>query len=410
MLLRELTCAFAGLLYVVLWPAPTFGQDLSWQDYANTGLAAYQDGRYDEAEKSLLAALGQAEASGPQSSHLPVSLGDLALLYTAEGKYGKAEKVYLRVIKVSVKAWGKEHPFIAMFNSRLGDLYSLQGQRSQAETSYRVALAVLEKTRPPAPSRIALLLAKLGDLRREEGFTGDAEKLYRRAIATMQQAGGQEAPEVASTLQRLAHLLLEQRKYAEAEHFYQQTLAILDSSRGGDDPDLCPLLEQYATLLRRTHREAQAVAFESRTKEIRTRFAQSLKFEPNQSVYVQARGILPLPILQNPADLAMAIASNAKEEFRRQGVFLVKDSIAEADFVFLVVPYQPALPRYRYDYQEVGMAVRRADYLDRRFDTAGLRLRAVWSCDTRTPSKRRGDSSEGLVKKFHSDVFGQVKD
>ncbi len=62
-----------------------------WESYMATGAAAYQEGRYAEAQRQLEAARNAAEGFGPQDPRLAMSLNNLAELYRAQGRYADAE-------------------------------------------------------------------------------------------------------------------------------------------------------------------------------------------------------------------------------------------------------------------------------------------------------------------------------
>ena len=98
-------------------------QDLSWEEYTEAGLEAYEQARYDEAEESYLAALEEAEKFGDQDSRLATVLNNLALLYQDQGKYAEAEPLYQRALPIREKALGPEHPDIATNLALLALLY-----------------------------------------------------------------------------------------------------------------------------------------------------------------------------------------------------------------------------------------------------------------------------------------------
>ena len=66
----------AGLLCLLLWPAPTVAQQAEWGRYMRAGEAAYQQGNYAEAVKQTKATLSAAEVFGPDGPRLATSLNN----------------------------------------------------------------------------------------------------------------------------------------------------------------------------------------------------------------------------------------------------------------------------------------------------------------------------------------------
>jgi tetratricopeptide (TPR) repeat protein len=72
---------------------------------------------------------------------LAATLNNLAELYKEEGRYADAEPLYKRVLAISEKALGPDHPDVAQSLNNLADLYHAQGRYADAEPLYKRALA-----------------------------------------------------------------------------------------------------------------------------------------------------------------------------------------------------------------------------------------------------------------------------
>ena len=59
---------------------------------------------------------------------LVATLNDQAESYKEEGRYADAEPLYKRVLAISQKALGPDHPDVAQSLNNLADLYSAQGR------------------------------------------------------------------------------------------------------------------------------------------------------------------------------------------------------------------------------------------------------------------------------------------
>lgn len=76
------------------------------------------------------------------------SLHDLAMLYSAQGRYGEAEPLFQQALAMYQRLLGDEHPDVATSFLNLGSLRYKQGR-------YHEALALLRQAQP-------IYLAKLG--------------------------------------------------------------------------------------------------------------------------------------------------------------------------------------------------------------------------------------------------------
>ena len=95
-----------------------FAQTTQWTNYRNAGMAAYKQGHYAEAEKSLSLAVTEAEplykrslaitekALGPNHPDLATTISNLAALYNNQGKYAEAEPLYKRSLAIQEKVLG----------------------------------------------------------------------------------------------------------------------------------------------------------------------------------------------------------------------------------------------------------------------------------------------------------------
>ncbi len=135
-------------------------------DYAsslnNLAMLYNSMGEYGKAEPLFLEAkqiyekvLGKDEGY-PQSlkNHLAfykymkecaTTLNNLAMLYKAIGKYGKAEPLYLEAIEVTERVLGKDHPSYATSFNNLAMLYKSMGEYGKAEPLYLEAMEITER-------------------------------------------------------------------------------------------------------------------------------------------------------------------------------------------------------------------------------------------------------------------------
>ena len=100
MSVHSLLLSFLAVLW--LWPAAALAQVEPWQNHMDTGVKAYQQGNYPEAEKQFTAAVKEAEGFEPQDPRLATSLNNLALLYRTQGRYAEAEPLQRRALVIEL--------------------------------------------------------------------------------------------------------------------------------------------------------------------------------------------------------------------------------------------------------------------------------------------------------------------
>src|SRR4051794_3808499 len=143
-------------------------QENEWNTAVASGSAAYQQGRYSEAEKYFADALSKAETFGPSDIRLATTLNNLAQCDRQLGRYNEAEQLYLRAAKISETVRGAEDLEYATVIGNLGELYVHTGRYKEAEPLLERSLRIREKSLPRTDPRIAFSLQELSALYRQE--------------------------------------------------------------------------------------------------------------------------------------------------------------------------------------------------------------------------------------------------
>ena len=182
---------------------------------------------------------------------LAATLNNLAERYKEEGRYADAEPLYKRVLAINEKAFGPDHPSVALALNDLAELYKEEGRYADAEPLYKWALATWKKALGPDHPDVAQSLNNLADLYSAQGRYADAEPLYKRALAIFEKALGPDHPSVASALNNLASLYKEEARYVDTEPLYKRALAIREKALGPDHPDVAQSLNNLASLYKK---------------------------------------------------------------------------------------------------------------------------------------------------------------
>lgn len=201
-------------------------EESRWIEQTSRGLRAMSEGRLDEAEAPLTAALREAEGIGLLDYRLHSSLNYLADLYRLRGDLETAEPLYLRALEVAEGALGPNHPDLALSLNNLALLYSDRGDYEAAGEALNRAQAILVSALGPNHPNVAIGMRNLARLRRLEGNVERAESLYNVALSILEEVLGPDDVAVADTLEELAAVLEDQGRTGEAEPLIRRASGI----------------------------------------------------------------------------------------------------------------------------------------------------------------------------------------
>ena len=102
-----------GVLWLLLWHGSAHAQEPDWQRYTDAGHEALSHGNYAEAERQFQDALKVAEGLPAPTSHLDMSLSNLATLYHSQDNHAQAEIFYRRLLSLREQVLGPTHIDVA---------------------------------------------------------------------------------------------------------------------------------------------------------------------------------------------------------------------------------------------------------------------------------------------------------
>ena len=244
---------FISILFLISIPQVSHPQQSDLENAKilhQEGIKLYQQGRYREAIPIAEKVLTISEkVLGPEHPNTATSLNNLAELYRNMGAYDKAEPLYRRSLAIREKVLGPDHPDTAQSLNNLGLLYNSLGAYEKAEPLYRRSLAIKEKVMGPEHPNTATSLNNLTMLYRATGAYDKAEPLLRRSLAIREKVLGPEHASTAQSLNNLAALYDEgMGAYDKAEPLYRRSLAIREKVLGPDHPDTAISLNNLAML------------------------------------------------------------------------------------------------------------------------------------------------------------------
>lgn len=237
-------------LFILLFGTATIqAENTEWETLIENAISFGEQGKTDKAIEIAKKALSTAEkAFGNEHPNLAMSLLILGKLYSKQGQYVNAEPLYQQALIIQEKSLGPEHPAVARNLNILADLYRVQGQYEKAVTLNLRALTIRENVLGPDHPDVANSLDNLAVVYQVQGQYTKAESLHLRALVIYEKSLGHEHPDVAINLNNLATLYNAQGQYSKAESLYQKALPILEKSLGPEHLDVATSLNNLAEL------------------------------------------------------------------------------------------------------------------------------------------------------------------
>lgn len=215
-------------------------------------LAAYDQGRFDEAERLHRRALALHRDRLPAGHPLiATALTNLGVLSRIRGDLKQAEAL----LNDSLSRQPRPTPDRAAALIALANVHSARRKPFMAEPLVREAVAILEGFDAPDPRALPAALSSLGALHLELDDPEGAERQFRRAI----DLAGDAPLAFRSTLQsNLAAALFAEGRTAESLMLYSKTLSQTESALGSAHPRTTGVRRNYADALAKTGRKAEA--------------------------------------------------------------------------------------------------------------------------------------------------------
>src|SRR5262249_8413696 len=145
-------------------------------------------------------------AGAGETSALALALRRRGLLNYGREEYAAAAADFTRVLHLSERLRGPDHPETALALLNLSAQFTAQGRLGEALPLAQRALAIDEKALGPDHLTVAMILGNVGAIHFELGRFDDARPFLERALA-IEEEHGPELPGTAMALQNLAVLL-----------------------------------------------------------------------------------------------------------------------------------------------------------------------------------------------------------
>ena len=211
------------------------------------GNVQWQQGHYDEAERSLRDALQrQRQLFGAVHGEIARTLQLLAWVVDERGDLNSALSLMQEAVTMQRALRGAQpHPDLADGINDLGLLHQEHGDYDVAETLFTEAIEVKRRLFGMKHPEIALGLNNLALVLHDEGNLKRAEATYRQALEMQRELLGDVHPDVANTLNNLAFVQDDRGDLKGALETERQSLAVYQQLFPGDHPEVARIMTRH---------------------------------------------------------------------------------------------------------------------------------------------------------------------
>jgi tetratricopeptide (TPR) repeat protein len=201
---------------------------------ANLATVLYRTGETARAAELYEEAIAIRRRLGQPEKELAKAESGMAANLMQVGDFDAAEKLYRRLLKTRLEAYGSDSPDVANTQRSLGILFYLRGDFDGAEPWLRQALDVREQAFGRENTETASALSSLGRLLTAQGRRTEAEEALTECLAVRRRLLGDDHLHVALTRNDLADLYFDLGEDAVAQVLRDQAMAVLRAEKPAD--------------------------------------------------------------------------------------------------------------------------------------------------------------------------------
>lgn len=232
-------------------------QRLDWSINFDAGLAAFNNGHYNDAIGILSSAFEQARASGAVDLKVAETAYVLAMAYEFSADLGHADSYYMRSESIAEAIGNKGQALLAMTLSALGMLRVEQGRLDEAEAILTRAASACQTARGRQDLCTLTTMRHLGDLYAVEGRLNEAAGVLDRTVATARQVLPLQSPLLAGLLRSSANVYMQSEALDKAEPLLQEALNYARVA-GETSPEYADTILSLGRMYRLQHDTARA--------------------------------------------------------------------------------------------------------------------------------------------------------
>ena len=221
------------------------------------GWVYWDQGRYRDMQRQFTETLQISQSVHPGEPTLNIMNG-LAYSYMCLGKYKDAELLYDKIFKIVQNELGEENvPSLFYYKSSLAQVYTSQGRYGEAERLFEVVMKTGKYNEESSHFEF-YQKNRMADMYREWGRYKEAESLYVKTLEKERLVLGNEHVWTLFCMYGLARLYTAQNHYEKAENLFNEMLEIAPGELGEEHPNTLSYMNGYAVLLTKLKRYDEA--------------------------------------------------------------------------------------------------------------------------------------------------------
>jgi len=181
----------------------------------------------------LSAAAQASSGRDEESADLAIALFNAADFLSSVGEWPKAAEMFQEALEVDARAYGPDHPEVAVDAERLAAAYVNMDRLAEAEPLYQRVIAIRQAALGPGDRTLLEPLRRLAEVHRRLDRFEDAVADLQRAGRVATGAFGVESAEVAAVLSELADLYSARGDWSKAEGYCRRALRTAERVTGG---------------------------------------------------------------------------------------------------------------------------------------------------------------------------------
>ena len=166
-----------------------------------------------------------------------ITLTHLAEAYRFIADYDKAMSLYLKVLEINEKVFGKDHPATAASYNNIATVYFDQGDYAEALEWHEKALSIFEKILGEEHPATASSYNNIAMIYHSQGDYPKAFEWFEKVLALREKILGVEHPDTAGSYNNIASVYCAQKNYAKALEWHKKALAIHEKVLGLNHPN-----------------------------------------------------------------------------------------------------------------------------------------------------------------------------
>ncbi|MEZ4451595.1 MAG: serine/threonine-protein kinase [Nannocystaceae bacterium] len=193
----------------------------------------------------------------------PVIAGALnryGVIHEELAQFPEAEAAYAEALRITVAAYGPEHPEVAPVEENLGNVQWARGDLEGALGHHRRALAIRLEVETD-PISIANSRINIGNIDFSRGDYRAAAASYETALRAFEETVGDESPRLGFSLVNLGAVHTVLRELDEAEGYLARALKIRERSLGREHSDVAFVLNNLGDVAKLRGNDTRALAY-----------------------------------------------------------------------------------------------------------------------------------------------------